>query len=62
MAKIGYDDTPLLPGGLWHVHDYRRPLPRVVTPGAEAGGAPSDAVVLLDCKNLSGWAGRDGDA
>ncbi len=62
MAKIGYDDTPLLPGGLWHVHDHRRPLPRVVTPGAEAGGAPSDAVVLLDCKNLSGWAGRDGDA
>ena len=21
MANLGYDDTPLLPGGQWHVHD-----------------------------------------
>ena len=62
MAKHGYDDTPFLPGGLWQVHDSRRPLPRVVTPGGEAGRAPSDAILLFDGKNLSGWAGRDGDA
>ncbi|MEW6751825.1 MAG: DUF1080 domain-containing protein [Candidatus Latescibacterota bacterium] len=62
MAKLGYDDTPLLPGGQWQVHDYRRPLPRVVTPGAQAGQAPSDAVVLFDGGDLSGWTGREGEA
>jgi hypothetical protein len=62
MAKIGYDDTPLLPGGQWQVHDYRRPQPRIVTPGAEAGHAPSDAIFLFDGSGISGWAGRDGDA
>ena len=62
MAKIGYDDTPLLPGGQWQVHDYRRPQPRIVTPGAAAGQAPSDAVFLFDGSSLAGWAGREGDA
>jgi hypothetical protein len=62
MAKIGYDDTPVLPGGQWQVHDYRRPQPRIVTPGAEAGKAPSDAISLFDGSGVSGWAGRDGDA
>lgn len=67
MAKTGYDDTPMLPDSPWQVHDYRRPLPRVVTPGTEssqakAGQAPSDAVFLFDGKDLSGWSGRDGEA
>lgn len=55
---LGYQDTPLLPGGKWHVHDGERPQPRVVTPGTAStpdhpGQAPSDAVVLFDGKDLS---------
>ncbi|MFO7535371.1 MAG: DUF1080 domain-containing protein [Kiritimatiellia bacterium] len=62
MAQLGYDDTPLLPGGQWQVHDPKRPAPRVVTPGTEAGRAPSDAITLFDGGSLSGWVGREGDA
>ena len=60
--KLGYKDTPMLPGGLWHVHDGDRPQPPIVTPGTnsvqeKAGTAPSDAVVLFDGKDssLSQW-------
>lgn len=52
--KLGYDDTPILPGTSYHVHDGHRPQPRVVTPGV-ASQAPSDAVVLFDGNGLSGW-------
>jgi Domain of Unknown Function (DUF1080) len=52
---LGFEDTPLLPGQTWHVHDDRRPHPHVVTPAAEPGGAPSDAVVLFDGKDLAQW-------
>lgn len=55
MANFGYDDTPLLPGGKWHVHDGNRPQPRIVTPGTTPGAAPSDAIVLFDGTDLSGW-------
>lgn len=51
----GYDDTPLLPDG-FRVHDRLRPLPPVVTPGRD-GGPPSDAVVLFDGTDASGWEG-----
>jgi hypothetical protein len=52
---LGFDDTPMLPGLPYHVHDYRRPHPKVVTPAAEPGGPPSDAIVLFDGKDLSHW-------
>jgi hypothetical protein len=52
----GFTDTPLLPGLPWHVHDPARPHPKVVTPGAQPGQPPSDAVVLFDGKDLSKWA------
>jgi hypothetical protein len=35
------------------------PEPPVVTPGAEPGAPPSDAIVLFDGKDLSKWAGGD---
>lgn len=51
--------------GLWMVHDVNRPAPPVVTPGtestqSEAGKAPSDAIILFDGTDLSGWASRRG--
>jgi hypothetical protein len=56
--NLGYDDTPILPGTRWHVHDGTRPQPPIVTPDP----TPSDAVVLFDGKDLSGWVGHDGSA
>ncbi len=53
--KPGFRDTPMLPGGQWHVHDSERPAPVVVTPAAQVGGAPSDAVVLFDGRNTDAW-------
>lgn len=62
---LGYQDTPLIPGTRWHVHDGERPQPKMVTPGEpstqeKAGTAPSDAVVLFDGQDLSKWKQADG--
>jgi hypothetical protein len=54
-GDLGFTDTPILPGLSWHVHDPDRPHPRVVSPAATPGGAPSDAIVLFDGKDLSQW-------
>ena len=54
----GYTDTPMLPGGKWHVHDSGRPAPVVVTPGV-GSAPPSDAIVLFDGKDLSKWKSGD---
>jgi hypothetical protein len=64
-APVGYEDTPMLPGGKWHVHDARRPQPKVVTPGTcstqeSPGQPPSDATVLFDGKDLSAWESAKG--
>jgi len=32
-----------------------QPVPKVVTPGAECGAPPSDAIVLFDGENLDQW-------
>ncbi len=52
---LGFEDTPMLPGLPFHVHDPHRPHPPVMTPAAQPGGAPSDAIVLFDGKDLSKW-------
>jgi len=39
---IGYQDTPMLPGGKWHVHDSARPQPIEVTPGATCSQTTPD--------------------
>lgn len=57
-APEGYDDTPMLPGQPWRVHDIKRPRPPQVTPAAEPGQPPSDAAVLFDGKDLSKWEAR----
>jgi hypothetical protein len=62
---LGYSDTPILPGQKWHVHDWARPYPPVVTPADVPGEPPpSDAIVLFDGKDLSKWGqkGRGADA
>lgn len=51
----------------WKPNDPDRPVPPVITPGTAStqdtpGRAPSDAVVLFDGKDLSLWAGEDGQA
>jgi len=66
-APIGYDDTPLIPGQQYRVHDSKRPQPRIVAPGTAStpertGQPPADAVVLFDGTDLSGWVSRDGSA
>lgn len=58
--KLGYQDTPIIPGTKWHVHDGERPQPKIVTPGTfptqeKTGTPPSDAIVLFDGKDLSKW-------
>jgi hypothetical protein len=57
---IGYQDTPVIPGTKWHVHDGERPQPPIVAPGEKSSDAPSDAVVLFDGKDLSKWRKADG--
>src|SRR5436190_23199001 len=54
-GDLGFEDTPMLPNLPYHVHDPNRPHPRVVTPGAQPGAAPSDAIILFDGKDLSNW-------
>jgi hypothetical protein len=58
-TSLGYQDTPLIPGTKWHVHDGLRPQPPVVAPGAP-GKAPSDAIVLFDGTDLSKWRAGNG--
>jgi hypothetical protein len=60
LVDQGFTDTPILPGQTWHVHDPARPHPHVVTPAGAPGGAPSDAVVLFDGKDLSHWVNLRG--
>ncbi len=58
--KLGYQDSPIIPGTEWHVHDGLRPQPTVVSPcdaATEGASAPSDAVVLFDGTSLDAWSG-----
>jgi hypothetical protein len=54
-SPVGYTDTPILPDLPYRVHDPARPHPRAVTPSAQPGGPPSDAIILFNGKDLSQW-------
>jgi len=44
-------------------HESPKKEPPVITPGAKPGDPPSDAIILFDGKDLSGWKSqRDGSA
>jgi hypothetical protein len=64
QANLGYDDTPMQPGGKWHIHDGKRPQPTIVTPGPASAGrvpAPADAIMLVgDRDDVSAWQMTDG--
>jgi 3-keto-disaccharide hydrolase len=64
QTNLGYDDTPMQPDGIWHIHDGARPQPQVVTPGPAAlnpVAPPADATVLIGGGNdLSAWQMMDG--
>lgn len=47
-----YGDTPDAKHA-WAVHDWNRPKPHRVTPGADLGRPPSDAIVLFDGSRAS---------
>jgi len=59
MSTLGYDDTMFISGDPYRVHDSGRPQPRIVTPGAKPGDAPSDAVILFEGSDLSNWTKLD---
>src|SRR5258708_39111179 len=59
-SPTGYSDTPVLPGQKWKVHDIDRPRPALVTPGAQPGMPPSDAIILFDGKGFSHWLEEGG--
>ncbi len=65
QKNLGYEDTPVLPGLPYRVHDGTRPQPPVVTPATPStqerpGEPPSDARVLFNGRDLSGWTTEKG--
>lgn len=64
-GKVGYTDTPYIPGQKWRVHDADRPQRPVVTAGktfSHLAPPPSDALVLFNGKDLSRWKSAKGPA
>ena len=67
MARtpLGPEDTPVIPGTRFRVHDGSRPQPRSVRPGTAStpetpGDPPSDAVLLFDGTTLMTWVSVNG--
>lgn len=59
VYPTGYDDTPVIPGTKWKVHDIDRPRPEHVLPGEMPMDAPADAVVIFNGTDTSGLYTKD---
>jgi hypothetical protein len=64
IVAAAEDDIHMAPGGKWLEHDMNRPRPPVVDTSAlsnlgQLGGAPSDAVVLFNGRDLAEWQAFD---
>lgn len=59
-SPIGYEDTPIIPGTEWRVHDIKRPAPPIVAPGKTNADAPADAVVIFDGKSTDALVSKEG--
>jgi 3-keto-disaccharide hydrolase len=64
-TNVGYEDTPIIPGSRFRVHDGSRPQPGSVRPGTAStpetpGDPPSDAVLLFDGTTLMTWVSVNG--
>jgi hypothetical protein len=57
FAQMSTDKTPEKDPAVTEVWN---PKPKKITPGAQAGEAPSDAIVLFDGKDLSKWTTQGG--
>jgi hypothetical protein len=67
QRSFGYEDTPIIPGSRFRVHDSTRPQPTIVSPGAastreQPGAPPSDAIILFGGADLSQWVSVNGGA
>jgi hypothetical protein len=65
-THLDHEDTPIIPGTRFRVHDGTRPQPRIVRAGTAStqenpGQPPSDAVILFDGADLSPWVSMTGD-
>jgi hypothetical protein len=59
-SPIGYEDTPIIPGTEWRVHDIKRPAPPVVTPGKTNDDAPADAVIIFNGGSTDALVSKEG--
>jgi hypothetical protein len=61
LAGVASGQVPTI---TWKIHDRDRPLPTEITPGTAStqdivGTPPSDAVILFNGKDMSGWVHAD---
>ncbi|QIF03492.1 DUF1080 domain-containing protein [Roseimicrobium sp. ORNL1] len=59
-SPIGYEDTPIIPGTEWRVHDIKRPAPPVVKPGKTNDDAPADAVIIFNGGSTDALVSKEG--
>lgn len=52
QKNLGYDDTLVIPGSTYKVHDGTRPQPRVVTPAGIYGQYPP---LVNACRKPGEW-------
>ena len=64
ISAIAFSQTPVKPRETLDptVTELWEPKPAKITPGTNAGEAPSDAIILFNGKDLGEWTSKDGNA